>query len=92
MASFPDVQRAGLRSVDAEAVRARLLAVSPTRLAAVSTAAGEADTAHLELATLQGATSASHRMPTLPTGVAALPRAAAVGSRRAPLDSRGSVA
>jgi hypothetical protein len=71
MASFPDVQRAVLRSAEAEAIRARLLAPSTSKLAAVSAAAIEAGFATFELATLHGVVSASNRTPTPSAGIAA---------------------
>jgi hypothetical protein len=62
MASFPDVQRVSKCSASAE--RARMLRqfrLAIATSAAISNAACDADVAYLELATLQGDLSASHR-------------------------------
>ena len=62
MASFPDVQRLSQCSAQAERTRMpRQLRLAIATNAAYSNAACDADVAHLELATLQGGLSASHR-------------------------------
>ena len=62
MASFPDVQRVSKCSALAERVRVLTsfrLAIATS--AAISNAACDADVSSIELATLQGGLSASHR-------------------------------
>jgi hypothetical protein len=62
MASFPDGQRFPQCSAQAEGTRMlRRFGLVIAQSAVYSNAAGDADVAYIELATLQGGLSASHR-------------------------------